>query len=315
MPTNGATTTDLGQEVAALADWRRHTPGEWLNVVVDPQHVRTALIRHVPEFAGGGWRLDHCQVKRLRLRDKGGCWTGAYLLTVTEEATGATQTAAVVGTLYPPGFPEPAVTSNGHTFGSADWHYYLPELRLELQTQPKESALPALAQLTDPEQACPLLETGIRSGSSAYPDLSVQACHPQVMRYKPGSRCTVLYHLDYGADAQPGWPGLVVAKTYRGDKGENAYRGMRALWESPLGKSPTVEIAEPLAYLPTINVLIQGPIRQQQTLKELIRQVIYGDGAHLAPLLDDYLHQFARLGNCMFMIERHLQLHPELLIG
>jgi len=261
---------------------------------VEPQRVRAALEQEVPAFASGAWRLDHCQIKRLRLRDESGGWVGAYLLTATNRATGITQTVPVMGKLYPPAQSLPVSTPNGAAFGTADWRYTLPALRLELATQPEEGDLPALPQLTDATTACTLLETSIRAGSSSYPHLRLAGCRPQVMRYKPGSRCTILYHLDYPeGEKQPG-PPLVVAKTYRGDKGENAYHAMRALWASPLGQSQTVAIAEPLAFLPDLNVLIQGPIRQQQTLKELVRLAIHGDSAQPLARLDDYLRQTAQ---------------------
>ncbi len=116
----------------------------------------------------------------------------------------------------------------------------------------------------------------IRSGSPAYQDLQIQACHPKIVRYKPGSRCTIVYHLDYlpGADANHRWPELVVAKTYRKEKGQNAYESMRALWNSPLGSSHAVKIAEPLAYDSELRVMIQGPIRQEKTLEELIVRAV-----------------------------------------
>ena len=277
-----------------MADWRRYAPGEWLNLVTDPYHVRRALETHVPAFADGAWRLDHCQAKRLRLRDESGCWVGTYLLTATEGASRITHTMSVAGKLYPPTHPGPTASPNGHGFGTSAWHCYLPELRLELALQTEERGLPALAQLTDAEAARALLETSIRTGSTAYPQFRVQQCHPQIMRYKPGSRCTILYHLAYEPDAEPG-PPLVVAKTYHGSKGANAYAAMRALWASPLGQSQTVAIAEPLAFLPDLNVLIQGPIRQQQTLKELCREVLHGAGdPHLAARLDEYLCKTAK---------------------
>jgi hypothetical protein len=110
----------------------------------------------------------------------------------------------------------------------------------------------------------------IRAGSPVYRDLQIEASHPQIVRYKPGSRCTIVYHLDYpaGADADA-WPELVVAKTYRKEKGQNAYESMRALWASPLSSSRILKIAEPLAYDADTKVMIQGPIRQEKTLKEL----------------------------------------------
>lgn len=297
-----STTTDSTSrdpETAALADWRRHTPGEWLTAVVEPQRVRAALEEQVPAFAAGDQRLEHCQIKRLRLRDESGCWVGAYLLTVTNNATGTTQTVPVLGKLYPPSQPLPDTPPNGAGFGTPSWRCILPALRLELATQPEEGDLPALPQLTNATAARALLEESIRTGSLSYPHLRLQGCRPQIMRYKPGSRCTILYHLDYGPDdsddgAATQGPPLVVAKTYRGNKGENAYHAMRALWASPLGRSQTVALAEPLAFLPDLNILIQGPIRQQQTLKELVRQVIHGDGPMYRARLDDYLRKTAQ---------------------
>ena len=35
-----------------------------------------------------------------------------------------------------------------------------------------------------------------------------------------------------------------------------------------------VTMAEPLAFVPELSVLVQGPIREEQTLKELIRSAL-----------------------------------------
>jgi hypothetical protein len=65
--------------------------------------------------------------------------------------------------------------------------------------------------------------------------------------------------------ARPG-----CAKIYRGEKGKNAFDGMLALWNSPLGSSETVQIAEPLAYIAEERVMIQGPIYEETTLKRFM---------------------------------------------
>src|SRR5438876_9651914 len=106
-----------------------------------------------------------------------------------------------------------------------------------------------LPSLTDPEQARALLEQSIRSGSGAYADIRIAAAIPRVVRYKANSRCTILYHLDYPADLPTAchWPDLVVAKSYHGDKGQNAYAAMGALWDSPLATSDTASLAAPVA--------------------------------------------------------------------
>ena len=147
----------------------------------------------------------------------------------------------------------------------------LPELGLSLEVESEDAALAALPDLTEPDRARPLLEAAIRSGGT-HPDLRIERCTAEVMRYKPGSRCTVRYHLVLGPGAQDaGWPEVVVAKTYHGDKGANAYAGMRVLWDTPLSRGDVVTLAAPLAYLPEQRVLVQGPVPEDQILKDLVR--------------------------------------------
>jgi hypothetical protein len=138
----------------------------------------------------------------------------------------------------------------------------------------------------------------IRAASPAYKDLQIEACHPKVARYKPGSRCTIVYHLDYpkgpGTDVHPRWPELVVAKTYRKEKGQNAYETMRALWNSPLASGEAVKIAEPLSYDQEMKVMLQGPIRQEKTLKELTVMAVKAGTTEAFDELTDAMCKTAR---------------------
>jgi Ser/Thr protein kinase RdoA (MazF antagonist) len=95
---------------------------------------------------------------------------------------------------------------------------------------------------------------------------------PDVVRYKPGSRCTIVYRMRY-RDGAPG-PDPLVAKTHQGDKGATAWDAMRALWESPVATDGTVTLAEPIAYLPEERVLVQGPVPEERTLKDLARDAL-----------------------------------------
>ena len=176
------------------------------------------------------------------------------------------------GRLHPPGTAAPAIPAAGAAFGADGWRCYLPELGLELWPQPPDAAPPALPLLTEPEAARALLERSIRSGSPRYRDLRLRACTPSVVRHRLGRHCTVVYRLTYpaGLAAGRGWPDLVVAKAYHGDEGRTAYAAMRALWHSPLRTGGVVSIAEPLAYVPELRVLVQGPVRGDRTLKQLI---------------------------------------------
>jgi hypothetical protein len=252
-------------------------PG-WLSAATDPAQVSAALARHVPELAAGDATIEDCDIGQVRI--KRDVWTGVYKLSLLEGRSGERRAFALRGTIFPPGAPDPAAASEapatGRAFGSAEWSGYLPELRLALEAQPPDAALPALPLLTDAERARELLERSISAASPDYADLRIAACAPKIMRYTPGSRCTILYRLQYPAGLAEGkaWPELVVAKTYKGGKGKHAYAGMRALWESPFRREGGVALAEPLAFLPELNVLVQGPIREEQTLQELIASAV-----------------------------------------
>jgi len=255
---------------------RFSTPPAWLRAAVDPGRVQAELASAVDEFTAGALALRSCEAKRLRLEGDGGCWTCSYEVTA-DTSTGESRTVSLTGTLRPPEGRRPGQASG--RFGAADWQCSLPALGLRLRTRPADAELPAVGLLTDAEQARGMLEQAIRAGAPAYADLRIAACAPHVVRHKPGSRCTVIYALRYPSEAVGrGWPQLVVAKTYHEEKGGNAYAAMRALWDCPLSAGDVVTIAEPLAYLEPDRVLIQGPVAEEQTLKELLREALQ-DGA------------------------------------
>jgi hypothetical protein len=259
---------------------------EWLQQIARPEFVREAFERRIPEFAGGIWTLDHVEGKRLRIKQD--AWTATYELTV--ESDGEWRTLSVRGRVHPPDAPELGQTlAPQGKLGEEGWRCVVPELRMVLETNPPDAAgLPALPLLTDPERARQLLEDGIRTCAPGYADIRIKACEPRVARYKPGSRCTLVYRLEYAPeDGNRGWPDLVVAKTYSGEKGRNAWDGMRALWDSELGKGAVVSIAEPLAFLPDLNVLVQGPVHEEIILKDLLKDALKPGGEEA---LERYRH-------------------------
>lgn len=265
---------------------------DWLSAIADSDRVRRALVRGIPEFASGALVLQDCDVGRVRMKKDS--WTALCQLTVEKPPQGQQEVVKIRGTLIPPGLAEPDQTPGTVAFGTTGWRCYLPEIRLRLEMQPPDAALPALAPLTDPQEARDLLERGIRAGAPAYGDLRIQACTPKIMRYKPGSRCTVLYRLEYPTEAADrDWPEIVVAKTYHGDKGRIAYDGMRALWDSSLAGSSAVTLAEPLAFLPEMNVLVQGPIREEQTLQDLLRSALQAGTPQALEELNQYMRKTA----------------------
>src|SRR5215211_1704766 len=183
----GMNVSDKLQRFATLPDW--------LRAIADPNIVRAAFVQGIPEFASGALTLQDCDVKRVRIKKDR--WTAMYQLTIA----GMPQEVKLRGTLIPPGQAEPEQTISMVALGTEGWRFYLPELRLDLESQPPDEALPSLPRLTDPAAARELLEQSIQAGSPAYRDLQIQSCASKIMRYKPGSRCTILYRLEY-ADNQ-----------------------------------------------------------------------------------------------------------------
>jgi len=294
-----ATARLLDQSVpTAVSDGLRKlaTLPDWLLAALEPERVSEALTRHVPEFASGELKLRSCKVKRLTLKDTSGRWAGTYNLTIQDSA-GQKQAIALRGTLTAPAVDrQPPATDEQHRFGTDEWRCYLPELRLELQIEPPDSALAAIPQLTDPEASRALLEQGISAGAPAYHSLRIQSCEPKVISYKPGSRCTIMYHLAYPAELAAGhaWPTTVIAKTYRGKKGQNAYDGMLALWRSPLARGDIVTLAEPLAYIPELKLLVQGPIPVEQSLEDMLKSALDTPTPEALDQLNHYMRMAAR---------------------
>jgi hypothetical protein len=286
---------DTASQSAAPTDLGAFTDlPDWLLAIVQPERVRVALARAITEIASGELTAKACEISRVRLKKER--WSGIYQLTVEMPNGAAPWVIRMQGTLIPLDQPEPNAPADGRALGSEGWRCFLPELRLLLETQPPEAALPALPTLTDPEQARALIEQSMRAATPEYRELRIQSCIPRVVRYKPGSRCTILYDLAYPTDLADGhsWPDLVAIKTYKGSKGKNAYAGMRALWDSPLGNGDAVTIAEPLAYLPELSVLVQGPIREEQTLKDLIRSALRENTPEALAELESAMRKTAR---------------------
>src|SRR5688572_22875346 len=244
----------------------RHLP-DWRMAARDPERICAALSQAIPEFVSGNLILRECDSSNVRYKSEN--WKGFYELTVSKPGEENTSMINLDGVLSAPDVNANRPLLVEHALGSEEWHAYIPALNLELWPKKPEGVLSALEMLTDPEQSRQYLMDRIRAASPAYQDLQIEASHPKIARYKPGSRCTIVYHLDYPSGADSRWPELVVAKTYRKEKGQSAYESMRAFWDTALSSSTFVKIAEPLAYDAELKVMIQGPIRQEKTLKEL----------------------------------------------
>src|SRR5690606_9816748 len=128
----------------------------------------------------------------------------------------------------PPERPAPdPLPASSVPFGTDFYELWLPDLRVQLATEQADPGLPALGDLTDPEASARLIEGLLRNG--AHPTARVLSATPNIARYKPGSRCTIVYHVVYEPNPE-NLPDPVIAKTHQGDKGAFAHQAMSALW-------------------------------------------------------------------------------------
>ena len=103
-----------------------------------------------------------------------------------------------------------------------------------------------IARITTPEfVAGPLL--------GALPDLRDQrldpvACRAHVVQNDGTGPATLFYDLN-GA-------GRVFAKLYRDDSGKHAYQVLSALWSDGFGPTSRYRVAQPLAFMPDLNVML-----------------------------------------------------------
>ena len=263
----------------------------WLAGAMDGDRVAARLARVVPELVDGGLRLLSCAPQRLRA--KGTDWVARYRLTATGP-DGPAREMVLVGTLVAPSLPEPEAPAHQVPLGEEGFACWLPDLRLLLRHEESDEALPALPALTEPEQTAALLETILHD--AGYRSATIASCDPVVVRYKPGSRCTVVVGVTYAEQGERTPPSTVVLKTHQGDKGQTAWAAMTQLWQCPEAWRGIVEMAEPLAYLPQERILAQGPLPEEQTLKELARNA-FATGS--PDLLDGLRAELARTGRAL----------------
>ncbi len=249
-------------------------PPDWLVAIEDPARVRADFERAIPELGAGRPAIVKVKFKRAHLEE--GHWVTLHRLTVLDDDASSPREIDIRGVLLAPGVVDPVGSTNGAAFESPGWHSYLPSLRLVVDRQPVDVGLPAMSAMADPATAQTTLQDALRSGAGRA-ELTLAAATPTVVRYREGLRCTIIYALEYAPGVGTVGPAGIVAKEYEGDEGRHTYAAMTALWDSPLRFSSTVRIAEPLAFLPEIGMVLQELLPGDSSLKERIAPA-FADG-------------------------------------
>ena len=224
----------------------------------------------VPELGAGAPALVKVKFKRAHLED--GHWVTLHRLTVLDEGADSPREIDIRGVLLAPGIEAPAESVGSETFASAEWRAYLPDLRLVVDRQPADVGLPAMPCLIDPDAARDTLQTALRNGAPARAELTLAAADAGGGALPRGPALHDRLRARVPGRAETVGPSGVVAKVYEGDEGRHTYAAMTAMWNSPLRFSSTVRIAEPLAFLPEINVVLQELVPGDISLKDHLKQ-------------------------------------------
>ncbi|KAB7746374.1 phosphotransferase [Nostocoides sp. F2B08] len=278
------TVTPHDRAVAALEPFG--TLPDWLAAVMRPERLEESLRRHATGLGDGGPALVSAETDQLRA--KGERWLVRVLVTLAWPDRDEHSEVALVGELHPPHLPGRAddgavVASEGEPArpGEPGWRVRLPDLRLELTAEESDGALPSLGDLVDPDASARLIEGMLHD--AGYPSARVATTVPTVARYKPGSRCTIVYDVTYDPPSAA-LPNPVIAKTHQGEKGVRSHEAMTALWATALSSGDAAVIAEPLGYLVDGHIQLQGPVPEDRILKDLAHEAFQTEDP---VLLDD----------------------------
>ena len=281
------TLTPHDQAAAALEPFG--TLPDWLAAVMRPDRLEESLRRHAPGLGNAGPTLVGAETDQLRA--KGDRWLVRVVATLAWPERDQPTEVALVGQLHPPhesGRPAPGEADSGRGEDAVDlargegavepgapgWRVRLPDLRLELTAEDTDVALPSLGDLVDPDASARLIEAILRAG--AHPSARVASTVPTVARYKPGSRCTIVYDVTYDPPSAT-LPNPVIAKTHQGEKGVRSHQAMTALWATPLSSGEDAVIAEPLGYLAHEHIQLQGPVPEDRILKDLAHEAFQAE--------------------------------------
>lgn len=258
-------------------------PPEWLLALEDPERVLDDLRANRARLGIGAATLEACKFKRARL--DAGTWSTLHRLKV-RVPDGRVREVDLRGRLRLPGSDPTPVPAQRH--GSPA---YLPDLRLEVQPQPVDAALPG----PDDAVLARSIETALRSRGGPFSGLRLAGCRSQMMRDRPGLRRTIRCDLEYFPGARPeDWPEAVIAKVYDDEAAQHTYTAMTALWSSPLGRSTTVTIAEPLAVAPEDRLLLQRVVPGDHTLKSAIAGAFTGGAPAGVAALSEVVRRVGR---------------------
>ncbi len=142
---------------------------------------------------------------------------------------------------------------NGNPLDPAGYARYFQDLNLFVFFFPTDPAFPWFGKFFDPERALPVLAPHF---AHLLPDATVSSLSCERVKYLPEISLIVRFDADIGNEK----PLRIYGKFQHSRRGAFTYDVMRALWELPARANGDLIVAEPLAYYPKYDLLLQSEI-------------------------------------------------------
>jgi hypothetical protein len=137
---------------------------------------------------------------------------------------------------------------------------HLPALDMIVWAFPNDPDLLHLPKVVDPQQVRPYLPATafLLGGAGSQTDVDADI-NVEIVRYKPGKRCTICYDLNWAA-AGCSQPISLFGKLFVDHKGRAVYQWMMRLWQRSLARPDAFGVAQPLGYQDEIQIAWQAAL-------------------------------------------------------
>jgi len=141
----------------------------------------------------------------------------------------------------------------GNPLDPEGWARFYPERNLFLFFYPADPVFPALPNVSRADRVLTFLEPLARRQR---PGLDLGAVSVTRIKYLPEISCILRYDVDLGEAS----PLSIYGKVQHSRRGQLTYDVMTALWALPARARGDLVLAEPLAYRPELDLLLQSAV-------------------------------------------------------
>ena len=145
-----------------------------------------------------------------------------------------------------------SAAQNGNPLDPRGYAHFFPDIHLFLFVFPADPVFRHLGTVFDPAAMQPVLAPHVEHLYKA----SIKSLEISRVKYLPEVSGVVRFEADIGDQS----PALIYGKIQHSRRGEMTYQVMRSLWNLPARVSGDLVLAEPLAYHPELDLLLQSAL-------------------------------------------------------